>query len=128
MPSQYERLFEAFASPLMDNMVGQAIDYRTRGGNVLENCVGVWAPDDFINPAPDENGRVEKANGTVSIRKSWFAARQYTPQRGDDVTIDGKLFAVLHIVDSDDGWFALTLGSTKRTETSDGATRRGGSR
>jgi hypothetical protein len=129
MPSQFEELFDSCASPLMESIDGEAVGYRQRGKETAyDDCVGIWNPNEFINPLPDENGRVEKASGELWIRKAWYAKKSFLPARGDDVTVQGKLYAVMGVNDGGDGWFTLVVGSTKRTETSDGPTRRGGQR
>lgn len=125
MPSEFEAMFDQCASPLIDDYDGEAIGYLPRGREDMLDMVGVWNPDDFLNPSPEPHGRVEKASGELWIRKVWFAKYEIDPKEGCDVSIKGQLYSSIGpIKDGGDGWYILTLSSKSYAEKSDGGLRR----
>lgn len=123
MPSDFETLFRLTASPLMDRHQGEAVGYVTRGGRVVDGCIAIWNPEDFAIPHPDDFGKTESASGTAFVRKEFFERNEINPKRGDTLSIDGKAYAALGVLDSGDGWYQFNLSAVERIETGDGATR-----
>lgn len=125
MPSEFEALFDDLASPLIESVNGEVVNYIPRGGEAFEIDGAVWIPGDFLAPSPDPNGRVVKASGELWIHKRWFTLHEVDPKEGCDVSINGKLYSsVGPIRDDGENWYVLTLSSKTYTEKSDGGTRR----